>query len=43
MPSELTLPYLRALADLPHERSTALAELAACFRNGETPGPLEGL
>ena len=35
--------YLRALADLPHDRSTALAELEASFRSGETPAPLDGM
>jgi hypothetical protein len=43
MPSELTLRYLRALADLPHDRPAALAALETCFRNGETPEPLDGL
>jgi hypothetical protein len=43
VPPELTLRYLRALADLPHERPAALAELEACFLSGETPGSLEGL
>jgi len=42
VPSDLTLRYLRALADLPHERPSALAELEACFRVGETPQPLDG-
>ena len=37
VPSDLTLRYLRALADLPHERPDALAELEACFRDAETP------
>jgi hypothetical protein len=40
--SELTLRYLRALADLPHDRAAALAELESCFRVAETPGPIEG-
>jgi len=35
--------YLRALADLPHARPAALVALESCFRNGETPGPLDGL
>jgi hypothetical protein len=43
VPPELTLRYLRALADLPHERQAALAELEGCFLTGETPGSLEGL
>lgn len=42
MPSELTLQYLHALADLPHERTAALGELEACFRSAETPGPIDG-
>ena len=42
MGSELTLRYLRALADLPHDRSTALSELEACFRAAETPGSIDG-
>ena len=42
MAPELTLRYLRALADLPHDRSGALAELDACFRAAETPGPIDG-
>jgi hypothetical protein len=42
MASELTLRYLRALADLPHERTAALTELEACFRAAETPGPIDG-
>jgi hypothetical protein len=40
--SELTLRYLRALADLPHERSTGLAEIEACFRSADTPTALDG-
>ena len=43
MPADLTLRYLRALADLPHERAAALRELEACFRSGETPRSLDGL
>lgn len=39
---ELTLRYLRALADLPHDRAAALAELEACFRAADTPGPIDG-
>jgi hypothetical protein len=35
--------YLRALADLPHDRAAALADLEACFRDGGTPGALDGL
>ena len=42
MAPELTLRYFRALADLPHERSGALAELEACFRAAETPQPIDG-
>ena len=42
MAPELTLRYLHALADLPHDRSGALAELDACFRAAETPGPIDG-
>jgi hypothetical protein len=40
--TELTLRYLRALADLPHDRAAALADLEACFRDAETPGPIDG-
>jgi hypothetical protein len=40
--TELTLRYLRALADLPHERSRALGEIEACFRGGGTPEALDG-
>ncbi|MBA3737061.1 MAG: hypothetical protein H0W97_00670 [Actinobacteria bacterium] len=42
MAAELTLRYLRAQADLPHDRATALAELEACFLAAETPGAIEG-
>jgi hypothetical protein len=42
MAPELALRYLRALADLPHERAAALAELEICFRVAETPGPIDG-
>jgi hypothetical protein len=42
VPSDLTLRYLHALADLPHERPKALAELEACFRGAETPHALDG-
>ena len=42
MPAESTLRYLRALADLPHERSNALGALEACFRDAETPRGLDG-
>jgi hypothetical protein len=42
MGSELTIRYLRALADLPHDRAVALAELDACLRAAETPGPIDG-
>lgn len=40
--SELTLRYLRALVDLPHDHPAALAELEACFRAAQTPGPIAG-
>jgi hypothetical protein len=42
MAPELTLRYLRALADLPHDRGAALSELETCFREADTPGPIEG-
>ena len=42
MSPELTLRYLRALADLPHERSNALRELEGCLVTAETPGPIDG-
>lgn len=42
MTSALTVRYLRALADLPHERSAALRDLEACFRSAETPGAIDG-
>jgi hypothetical protein len=40
--SELALRYFRALADLPHDRVAALAELESCFRDAETPAPIDG-
>jgi hypothetical protein len=43
VPSDLTLKYLGALADLPHERSAALAALEECFRSGDTPASLDGM
>ena len=42
MPAELTIRYLHALVDLPHERSTALAEIEACFRSADTPVAIDG-
>ena len=42
MAPELTLRYFRALADLPHDRAGALAELEECFRAAQTPGPIDG-
>jgi hypothetical protein len=42
MATDLPLRYFRALADLPHERHAALAELEACFREGDTPPAIEG-
>jgi hypothetical protein len=42
MASELALRYFRALADLPHDRPAALADLEACFRGAETPPPISG-
>jgi hypothetical protein len=42
MASELTLRYFRTLADLPHDRAAALAGLEACFRDAETPKPVDG-
>lgn len=39
----LPLRYWRAVAQLPAERSSALAELAACFRDGQAPGLLQGV
>jgi hypothetical protein len=39
---DLTLRYLRALADLPHDRGAALADLEACFRDARTPPAIEG-
>jgi hypothetical protein len=42
MAPELTLRYLRAQADLPHDRAAALTELEACFLAAETPGAIEG-
>jgi hypothetical protein len=42
MAPELTLRYLRAQADLPHDRAAALTELETCFLAAETPGAIEG-
>jgi hypothetical protein len=42
MAPDLALRYFRALADLPHDRRAALADLEACFLGGATPPPLEG-
>jgi hypothetical protein len=42
MSADLALRYYRALADLPHDRQAALAELESCFGDAETPGRLEG-
>ena len=42
MASGITLRYLRALADLPHDRSRALSELETCVREADTPGPIDG-
>jgi hypothetical protein len=42
MTTELPVRYFRALADLPHERSAALADLEACFLDAETPAPIDG-
>jgi hypothetical protein len=42
MGSELTLRYFRAVADLPYDRKTALADLEACFRDAETPDRIDG-
>jgi hypothetical protein len=42
MAPDLTVRYLQALADLPHDRAAALTELEACFRAAETPGPIDG-
>lgn len=39
----LALRYWRAVAELPTRRAAALSELEACFRDGGTPGPLEGV
>jgi hypothetical protein len=39
---DLALRYWHAVADLPHDRSRALAELASIFRAGTQPQPLEG-
>jgi hypothetical protein len=39
---DLVLRYYRALADLPHDRASALRDLEACFRDGEAPTDLEG-
>jgi hypothetical protein len=42
VPGEPTLRYLRAIADVPHERSNALGALEMCFREAETPRGLDG-
>ena len=42
MAGELTLRYFRALADLPHDRAAALADLEACFLDAATPGRIDG-
>lgn len=42
MAPELALRYFRSLADLPHDRRAALADLEACFLDAETPGRIEG-
>jgi hypothetical protein len=42
MGSDLALRYFRAVADLPHDRRAALADVEACFRDGATPDRLEG-
>lgn len=42
MAPELALRYFRACADLPHDRSTALAELEACWTAAEAPPPIGG-
>lgn len=42
MAPELALRYFRALADLPHDRTGALAALETCFRDAETPSTIEG-
>ena len=42
MASDLALRYFRSLADLPHDRTNALAELEACFRGGATPAAIDG-
>jgi hypothetical protein len=39
---DLALRYLRAVADLPHDRRAALADLEACFRDAQTPDRIEG-
>jgi hypothetical protein len=39
---DLALRYLRAVADLPHDRRAALADLEACFRDAQTPERIEG-
>jgi hypothetical protein len=39
---DLALRYLRAVADLPHDRRAALADLEACFRDAHTPERIEG-
>jgi hypothetical protein len=42
MGSGLELRYFRALADLPHDRAAALAELEACFLAAEIPQAIDG-
>lgn len=42
MAPELPLRYFRALADLPHDRTAALDELEACFREASTPPAIQG-
>ncbi len=42
MASELPLRYFRALADLPHDRAAALADLEACFLDADTPSRIDG-
>jgi hypothetical protein len=39
---DLALRYFRAVADLPHDRPLALADLEACFREAQPPGRIEG-
>ena len=42
MGRDLALRYFRAVADLPHDRRAALADLEACFRDAQTPVRIEG-